>query len=89
MDNGKRTTDLVEQARKLRLQAEDLEKSARLARGTQRINRPTGQVIVKPARGPHWVGDEGPTEELMAVIGVMLQERPWRFQELLAASQKR
>lgn len=83
MENGK--TDLVEQARQLRLQAEALEKTAKLARGTERVKRPTGNVIVKPARSPYYVGDEGPTEELMATIQAMLSDRPWRFSELLEA----
>jgi hypothetical protein len=75
--------DLVEEARQLRLQAEALEKKVRMARGTQRVEKPTGNVLVKPARGPYWVGDEGPTEELMAVVKAMLEERPLRFQEIL------
>jgi hypothetical protein len=79
-------TDIVEQARQLRLQAESLEKTARLARGTGRIKRPTGQVLVKPARGPFYVGDDGPTEELMVVVQAMLQDRPSRFQEILEAT---
>ncbi len=78
--------DLVEQARQLRLQAEDLEKNARLARGTSRVRRPTNNVIVKPARGPYYVGDDGPTEALMTAITKMLQERPCRFPEILEAT---
>ena len=75
--------DLVERARQLRLQAEQLEKDVRLARGTHRDIKP-GNVIVKPARGPHWVGDEGPTEQLMASVMQICTERPVRFAELLA-----
>ena len=82
--------DLVEQARQLRLQAEALEKAARLARGTQGPTRawpaPSGWPAVPPARGPYWVGDEGTTEELMAVMQKMLVVRPWRFVELLEAT---
>lgn len=85
--NEKRNTvDLVEQARTLRLQVEALEKKVALARGTQRVRRPTGQVIVKPARGPYFVGDESSTGNLMAVVQRMLTERPWRFQEMLEAT---
>ena len=88
MKNGK-SIDLVEQARQLRLQAEELEKNARHARGTQRNAAPTpvyGRPIVKPARGPHWVGDEGSTEQLMDTIHAMLVERPLRFAEILEAT---
>jgi hypothetical protein len=75
--------DLVEEARQLRLQAEALEKKVQLARGTKRLEKPAGNVIVKPPRGPYWVGDEGPTEELMTVVKTMLEERPMRFVEIL------
>jgi hypothetical protein len=79
--------DLVEQARQLRLQAEQLEKAARVARGTERIKRATqSNVIVKPARGPYYVGDESSTGNLMAVVQRMLTERPWRFSEMLEAT---
>lgn len=89
MKNGKgKGIDLVEQARQLRLQAEELEKSAKLARGTKRnvVPQHTGSIVVKPARGPYWVGDEGPTEQLMAVLMQMLAERPMRFVEILEAT---
>jgi hypothetical protein len=77
--------DLVEEARQLRLQAEALEKKVQHAKGTrERTPRPT--LIVKPARGPYYVGDDGPTEQLMEVIATMLRERPWRFVELLEAT---
>lgn len=78
--------DFVEQARQLRLAAEALEKQVALARGTKRTKTPTGRVLVKPARGPYFVGDEGSTEELMATITKMLIDRPWRFAELLEAT---
>ena len=74
--------DLVERARQLRLQAEQLEKDVRLARGTKRDLKP-GNVIVKPSHGPHWVGDEGPTEQLMAAVMQLCTERPMRFVDLL------
>lgn len=83
MDKNKAKGDLVEQARQLRLQAEDLEK--RLARGTRgnvKLARPT----VQPTRSPYWVGDEGPTEELMSTVQRMLMERPCRFTDLLEAT---
>lgn len=88
MEKGKgKGKDLVEQARQLRLQAEELEKTARHARGTKRDVSPhAGRVIVKPARGPYWVGDEGPTEQLMAVVQQLLTERALRFVELLEAT---
>lgn len=70
----KRKIDLVEQVRQLRLQAEALEKTARHARGTQRDVK------------PHYVGDDGPTDQLMRVIKEMLLERPMRFQEILEAT---
>lgn len=79
--------DLIEQSRQLRLQAEELEKKLTHARGTARIRKPTipmrAQVIVKPARGPYYVGDEGSTEELMATIQRMLMDRPRMFQDIL------
>jgi hypothetical protein len=79
--------DLVEQARQLRLQAEALEKKVErsLARGTQRVVRPQS-VVVKPVQGPYYVGDDGPTEQLMGVVKLMLEERPLRFQEILDAT---
>jgi hypothetical protein len=89
MANGKTVkADLVEQARQLRLQAEALEKkvSRELARGTQRGVRPPQNVIVKPAYGPYYVGDEGPTEQLLEVVKDMLTEKPMRFQEILDAT---
>ena len=82
----KTKVDLVEQARQLRLQVEKLEKDVKHARGTARIKRPTQNVIVKPSVGPYFVGDEGPTEELMDAIQRMLQDRPCRFQEILEAT---
>jgi hypothetical protein len=78
--------DLVEQARQLRLQAEELERSARMAKGTREIKTPSRGVVVKPARGPFWTGDEGPTEQLMAVIKVMLKDRPRLFREIVEAT---
>lgn len=77
--------DLVEQARQLRVQAEQLESAAKHARGTQRVKRPQGQIVVKPS-GPYYVGDEGSTEELMTVVTRMLKERPWRLVEILDAT---
>jgi hypothetical protein len=84
----KKMMDLVEEARQLRLQAEELEKKVRQVRGTARTRRPTPahNVIVKPARGPYYVGDEGPTEGLMEAVTRMLQERPCRFHEILEAT---
>lgn len=81
--------DLVEQARQLRLQAEELEKSARarFARGTKLSVAPdAGRIVAKPAPSPHWTGDEGPTEALMTSIQMLLIERPRRFVELLEAT---
>ncbi len=76
--------DLIEDARQIRLQAEDLEKRVRLARGTRNTVKPSN-VVVKPS-GPYYVGDEGPTEQLMSVIKTMLTERPMRFTEILEAT---
>lgn len=84
MEIGKGIRDLVEESRRLRLAAEDLEKRVQLARGTQRIMKPSN-VLVKPS-GPHYVGDEGPTEQLMSVVKLMLEERPMRLQEILDAT---
>jgi hypothetical protein len=89
MDKAKKV-DLVEEARQLRLQAEDLEKRVQLGRGTARMRRPTrnlqANVIVKPAYGPHWVGDDGTTQDLMSAIHRLLMERPHTFQEILDAT---
>lgn len=41
---------------------------------------------MKPARGPHWVGDDGPTSELMQAIRNFITERPHPFQEILEAT---
>jgi hypothetical protein len=85
--NGKMAVDLVEQARQLRLQAEELERSARHARGTQRNVAPKPVPVVKPARSVYWTGDEGTTEQLMAVIQQMLAERPRLFREIVEATE--
>lgn len=84
MRNGK--TDLVEQARQLRIQATALEKMARTAKGTQRGMMPWTKVLVQPKHGVYFTGDEGTTEELLDVVQRMLTERPWRFSEMLEAS---
>lgn len=78
--------DLVEQARQLRLAAEQLEGMATMAKGTKDFKKQQGHVIVKPARGPYWCGDDGPTEELMVAVWRMLLDRPWTFQEILEAT---
>jgi len=79
--------DLVEQARQLRLQAEELERTARMAKGTKDFKPAArGSAIVKPARGPYWTGDEGPTEQLLAVIQQMLTDRPRLFREIVEAT---
>jgi hypothetical protein len=80
-----KAVDLVEQARQLRIQAEELEKTARHARGT-RNRSPTGRFVAGPKHSADWVGDEGTTEELMAVVQRMITERPRRFAELLEAT---
>lgn len=82
----KRKIDLVEEARQLRLQAEELEKKVRTARGTERMRKPTVNLIVKPSRGQHWVGDEGSTAELMEAIRALITERPLMFQDILEAT---
>lgn len=70
----------------MRLMAESLERQARMAKGTETniVKRPN--VIVKPARGPYWCGDEGPTEDLMGAVWRMVLDRPWTFQEILEAT---
>lgn len=70
-ETRKLKVDLVEQARQLRLQAEDLERKVTMARGTK--------TEVREAR----VGDDGPTEELMLAVKRLLSEHPLTFQELL------
>jgi hypothetical protein len=70
--NGKMAVDLVEQARQLRLQAEELERSARHARGTQRNVAPKPVPVVKPARSVYWTGDA---------------ERPRLFREIVEATE--
>lgn len=82
----RKPVDLVEQARQLRLQAEDLERRVQLARGTRRVVRAQPNVIVKASRGPYFVGDDGPTEQLMQVVKEMLTQRPMRFVEILDAT---
>lgn len=86
----KKKIDLVEQTRQLRLQAEELEKKVLQARGTARMRKPTvpavPQVIVKPSRGPYFVGDDGTTPELMEAIRHLITERPLTFQDLLEAT---
>lgn len=86
MENGKgKRIDLVEQARQLRLQAEELEKKVLAARGTHRDVKP-GKVVVKPSRGPYWTGDDGTTSELMDVVQRMLTERPWFYRDIVEAT---
>lgn len=91
MENGKKMkrpqVDLVEQARQLRLQAEELERKVKLARGTQRIEKPRDlRVLVKPSPSPYYVGDEGPTSQLMDVVATMLTERPWFYRDIVEAT---
>lgn len=78
--------DLVEQARQMRMMAEQLERQARMAKGTQQDVRKQGNVIVKPARGPYWVGDEGPTDELKMTVWRMVLDRPCLFREIVDAT---
>lgn len=79
--------DLVEEARQLRIQAEELEKKVSMARGTARMRRPTRPlVIVKPSRGPYWTGDEGTTSDLMDMVQRMLTERPWFYRDIVEAT---
>jgi hypothetical protein len=77
--------DLVEQARQLRLQAEELERKVKLARGTERGMRARAvtPVIVKPARGPYWTGNDGTTRDLMETIAKMLMDRPWFYRDIV------
>jgi hypothetical protein len=88
MDKKTDKVDLVEQARQLRLQAEELEKKVALARGTQRMKRATAptRVIVKPARSKHWTGNDGTTRDLMETIATMLTERPWLYRDIVEAT---
>lgn len=67
--------DLVEQARQLRLQAEELEKQARFARGTSDV---TAEVAL--------IGDEMPTGALLALVQTLITDKPLTFQELLEAT---
>lgn len=79
MDKSKKTgpkVDLVEQARQLRLQAEELERKVKLARGTRDL---------KPKDTNH-VGDETSTAELVDAITRLLRVKPMTFQELLEAT---
>lgn len=93
-------TDLIEEARQLRVRQEELarethelEKKVQLARGTARIKRETSKtvpgrpnVIVKPARGPYWTGNEGTTRDLMDTIERMLTEHPWLYRDICEAT---
>lgn len=81
-------TDLVEQARQLRIQAEELEKTAKLARGTKRLERSRANtpVMVRPTQSRFWTGNEGTTPELMEVIATMLTERPWLYRDIVEAT---
>lgn len=89
---NKARVDLVEQARQLRLQAEELERKVKLARGTHpdaaRAKRASAitRPIVKPARGPYWIGNEGTTRDLMDKIAEMLAERPWLYRDIVEAT---
>jgi hypothetical protein len=85
MKTKREKIDLVEQARQLRMQAEALERMAKMAKGTKELPK-TGNVVVKPARGPYWCGDEGPTDELMTQVWRMLLDRPYTFQQILDAT---
>ncbi len=82
--------DLIEEARQLRIQAEQLEKKVQFARGTRRTAKTVParpQVIVKPSRSPYWTGNEGTTRELMQMIEKMLTERPWLYRDIVEATE--
>lgn len=85
--------DLIEEARQLRIHAEELEKKVQFARGTQRVKRYTAktvpgrpQVIVKPSRSVYWTGNDGTTRDLMSMIERMLTERPWLYRDIVEAT---
>lgn len=59
----------------------ELRQKVGLARGTRDIAA-VAQVPVK-ARGPHHVGDDGPTPELIGAIAALLSERPMTHAEIV------
>lgn len=85
-ETRKQRVDLVEQARQLRLQAEELEKKLASAKGSRDVvKRPViTHVVPRNGQNGYYVGDEGPTDELVEVIYRMLCERPCTFRDILA-----
>lgn len=73
--------------RAIRLEAEAhaerlaAERALRLARGTG-----DHQVAARHAHGPHFVGDNGSTDELRDAVAALVAEEPRTFQELIAAT---
>lgn len=86
----KKKIDLVEEARQLRMQAEALEKKVLQAKGTQEIHKAapayTKATAYAEKLDQYFIGDDGPTEQLMAVVQQLLTEHPMTFQDLLATT---
>lgn len=74
---------LAEEARKRAEEARELERKVRLARGTRQEIRRVPAPVPAPRASRYFVGDNGPTEQLMQVVSEMLQERPWTFRDIL------
>lgn len=85
---------LAESERFLERKVEELARELRLARGTEDLTSRAAQTveavspsqdITRKTRRPteYFVGDEGPTPELYAVVETLLRQRPRSFQELL------
>lgn len=75
--------NLAEKARNVTEQAEELTRQLRSARGTR-------DRLPPPAPGPlaprHYVGDEGPTPELLEAVRALVTDRPMTHQDLLQAT---
>ena len=75
--------DLVEEARQLRLQAEELARRMLAVQGTRPDVEPppTDTPDDKPVN--YHVGDHGSTDELTEVVLMMLSERPMWFRDIV------
>lgn len=92
-----KTDALLTQLEALTARIHTLEtRPARIAKGTEESvplprARGTGDVTAKAAQakaiaGKYFVGDDGPTADLMAVIHLLLAEKPSTFREIVEAT---
>lgn len=69
--------NLADKANNVAKEAEELMRQIRIARGTRDLT---------PVPAPTYVGDEGPTGELLEAVRRLVTERPQMHQDLLQAT---